>query len=139
MWTLLGEREQPGPELGPALPFHSGCWFRRLHCSPGKHLSTISLMPSLWLDVDMHRSLAADHVSDHSHHPWDQGAAQQLWAGLGGGAEGVPLFRVAALIPGPRRTWAPTASVSVTWLAKGWREHGSLRAQRGQFAVNWAI
>lgn len=61
-FLLLGEREQPGPKLGPALPFHSRCWFRRLHCSPGKHLSTISLVPSLWLDVDMHRSFAAGCV-----------------------------------------------------------------------------
>lgn len=36
---------------------------------------------SLWLDLEVHRSFAA--VCGHSHPPWDEGAAQQLWAGLG--------------------------------------------------------
>lgn len=54
-----------------------------------------------------------------SHYLWDQGAAQQLWAGLGGGTGGVPLFHVAALIPGPW-WYLGTPSLCVCHQA-GWR------------------
>lgn len=116
-WTLLGEREQPGPKLGPMLPSHSKCWFRWLHCSPGKHLSTISLVPSLWLDLEVHRSFAADRVFGLSRYLWDQGQwVQHSSSGQASVAawRRLPLFCVAALIPGYQQPL-----LSITRLDKG--------------------
>lgn len=101
----FGRKGSAWPKAGPVLPSHS--WFRWLHCSPGKHWSSSSLVPSLWLDVEVHRSFAAV-FGHHSHPLWDEGAAQQArcrrW-------RRVPLLCVAALILGPCSLW---------WVSPGW-------------------
>lgn len=115
----VGRKAQPGPKLGPALPFHSGCWFRRLHCSPGKPLSTISLVPCLWLELEAPRSFAAP-VFGHCHPLWDEGAAQQLRAGSLAALEARSLFLCSSLNPWP---WAVPGArqplLCVTRLDKG--------------------
>lgn len=130
-WTLLGEREQPGPKLRPMLPSHSvglgdctaaqeNIWAPSALCHPFGWIwkCTGALQLTVCLISPVTCEIRAGGCSTAAlGRPW-----LQRWRRL-------PLFCVAALIPGYRQLL-----LCITRLDKGWMppaRHGGSSAPYG--------